>query len=139
MRSERKLMTHRFGIDTSVLVRLATGVPHALFQRSLNKLTALVEKEGAQIVASNHVIGESYIALQHHYGVDKLDARAALAGVLQSGLIEAEGGQSVLDALARSRGCGLMDRLVALSYDGAGMTTLTLDKKMSKLPNARLI
>ena len=132
-------MTQRFGIDTSVLVRLATGVPPLQFQRSVTKLTALVEKEGAQIVASNQVIGESYIALQHHYGVNKLDARAAIAGVLQSGLIEALSGQVALDALATTKGCGLLDRLIALEYNDAGFTTLTLDKKMSKLPNAKLI
>ncbi len=132
-------MTHRYGIDTSVLVRLATGVPPAQFQKSLSKLTALVEKDGAQIVASNQVIGESYIALQHHYGADKLDARLALAGVLQSGLIDAQSGPAVLDALANAKGCGLLDRLIALSYDEAGLATLTLDKKMSKLANAKLI
>ena len=88
-------MTQRYGIDTSVLVRLATGVPPLQFQRSVTQLTALVEKEGAQIVASNQVIGETYIALQHHYGADKLDARAAIAGVLQSGLIEALSGHTV--------------------------------------------
>ena len=132
-------MTQRFGIDTSVLVRLATGVPPLQFQRSVTKLTALVEKEGAQIVASNQVIGECYIALQHHYGVNKLDARAALAGVLQSGLLEALSGQVALDALATTKGCGLLDRLIASEYNDAGFTTLTLDKKMSKLPNAKLI
>ena len=132
-------MTHRYGIDTSVLVRLATGVPLLQFERSVGKLTALVEKEGAQIVASNQVIGESYIALQHHYGVGKLDARAALVGVLQSGLIEALSGQITLDVLATTKGRGLLDRLIASAYDDAGFTTLTLDKKMSKLPNAKLI
>jgi predicted nucleic acid-binding protein len=132
-------MTLRYGIDTSVMVRLATGVPPLQFERSVGKLTALVEKEGAQIVASNQVIGESYIALQHHYGVSKLDARAALTGVLNSGLIEAQSGKIALDALATVKGCGLLDRLMTADYDKAGFTTLTLDKKMSKLPNAKLI
>jgi predicted nucleic acid-binding protein len=113
-------MTQRFGIDTSVLVRLATGVPQIQFQRTVDKLTLLIEKQGAQIVASNQVIGESYIALQHHYGVEKLDARVALAGVLQSGLVEALRGQSTLDALAATKGCGLMDRLIAAAYNEEG-------------------
>ena len=54
-------------------------------------------------------------------------------------MIEAQSGQAALDALANARGCGLLDRLIALSYDDAGLATLTLDKKMSKLPNAKLI
>jgi predicted nucleic acid-binding protein len=132
-------MTQRFGIDTSVLVRLATGVPQIQFQRTVAKLTLLVEKQGAQIVASNQVIGESYIALQHHYGIEKLDARAAMASVLQSGLVEPLGGQSTLDALAATKGCGLMDRLIAAAYNDDGFTTLTLDKKMAKLTNAILV
>jgi predicted nucleic acid-binding protein len=132
-------MPQRYGIDTSVLVRLATGLPQLQFERSVGRLTALVEKEGAQIVASNQVIGESYIALQFHYGVGKRDARAALLGVLQSGLIEALNGQAALDALTAAKGCGLLDRLIASAYDGSGFTTLTLDKRMSKLPNAKLI
>jgi predicted nucleic acid-binding protein len=132
-------MTPRYGIDTSVLVRLATGVPAADFQRTVHNLTALVEKDGAQIVASNQVIGESYIALQHHYGAGKLDARVALAGVLQSGLVEALHGQSTLDALAAIKGCGLMDRLIASEYAMGSCVTLTLDKKMAKLPKAKLV
>ena len=132
-------MTQRFGIDTSVLVRLATGVPQIQFQRTVDKLTVLIEKQGAQIVASNQVIGESYIALQHHYFVAKLDARAALLGVLQSGLVEASRGQSTLDVLTATKGCGLMDRLIAAEYNDEGFTTLTLDKKMAKLKNALLL
>ena len=139
MHSESNHMTQRFGIDTSVLVRLATGVPQIQFQRTVDKLTVLIEKQGAQIVASNQVIGESYIALQHHYGVEKIDARTALAGVLQSGLVEALRGQSTLDALAATKGCGLMDRLIAATYNEEGHTTLTLDKKMAKLKNAILL
>ncbi len=132
-------MTQRFGIDSSVLVRLATGVPQLQFQRTVDKLTVLIERQGAQIVASNQVIGESYIALQHHYVVEKLAARAALAGVLQSGLVEPLLGQSTLDVLAATKGCGLMDRLIAAAYSEEGFTTLTLDKKMAKLKNVILL
>ena len=99
----------------------------------------LIEKQGAQIVASNQVIGESYIALQHHYGVQKLDARAGLLGVLESGLVEALRGQSTLAVLAATKGCGLMDRLIVAAYDDDGFTTLTLDKKMARLKNVILL
>ncbi len=129
-------MTQNFGIDTSVLVRLATGLPAAEFQKTLDRLVPLVEKQGSQIVASNQVIGEAYIALQHHYGVEKLQARAALLDVLRSGLVEPLRGKSALDALSAKTGCGLMDRLIASDYDDLGFATLTLDKKMAKLPNS---
>ena len=99
----------------------------------------LIEQQGAQIVASNQVIGEPYIALQHHYGVEKLDARAALFGVLQIGLVEPLRGQSTLDVLAATKGWGLVNRLIAAAYNDDGFTTLTLDKKMAKLKNAILL
>ena len=79
-------MIARFGIDTSILVRLATGDPEDGFEHCVRKLTALIERDDAEVFASNQVIGEAYVALQHHYGVSKPDARAALASVLKSPL-----------------------------------------------------
>ena len=64
-------MAARFGIDTSILVRLATGDPPDGYARCLRSLRRLAEDDGADVVASNQVIGEAYIALQHHYGVPK--------------------------------------------------------------------
>ena len=130
-------MTARFGIDTSILVRLTTGDPEEGFAECVRKLTALVERDHADIFASNQVIGESYVALQHHYGVAKADARAALASVLGSGLVAPLNGAGVLDALLARGGCGLLDRLIADNYRAAGLGTLTLDRKMAALPQAR--
>ena len=58
-------MSARYGIDTSILVRLVTGLPLAEFEQTLQTLSNMVEKEGAQLHASAMVIGEAYIALQH--------------------------------------------------------------------------
>jgi predicted nucleic acid-binding protein len=132
-------MTPRFGIDTSILVRLACGEPAAEFERAVAKLKELVEKSGTEVVASNQVIGEAYIALQHHYGVEKRDARAALAGVLQSGLVEPLHGQAAIDEVLNIKGSGLMDRMIALDYREAKFVTLTLDRKMANLPDAKLL
>lgn len=130
-------MTARFGIDTSILVRLATGDPEDGFETCVRKLTALVEHDDAEIFASNQVIGEAYLALQHHYGVSKPDARAALASVLRSGLVAPLNGASVFAALEANTGCGLLDRLIADDYRRAELATLTLDRKMAALPQAR--
>lgn len=40
-------MIRRYGIDTSVLVRLLTGVPEADFAKSVQGLSVLVRDEGA--------------------------------------------------------------------------------------------
>lgn len=130
-------MTARFGIDTSILVRLATGDPETGFRQCVRELTALVEGESAEIYASNQVIGEAYIALQHHYGVTKKEARKALISVLQSGLVEPLNGTGVFNALEATAGCSLLDRLIADDYQRADLTTLTLDRMMAALPEAR--
>ena len=130
-------MTARFGIDTSILVRLATGDPEDACERCLAALSLLIERDDAELFASNQVIGEAYVAIQHHYGSSKADARAALAGVLRSGLVRPLNGPSVLAALEATTGCGLLDRLIADDYRRAELTTLTLDRKMAALPKAR--
>jgi predicted nucleic acid-binding protein len=132
-------MPSRFGIDTSILVRLLTGDPPADFERCHRALLALVEADDCEIYASNQVIGEGYIAVQHHYGVSKEDARAGLREVLQSGLIQPLEGPAVLDSLAAGKPPGLLDRLIAGSYASAGLGTLTLDRKMAALQGARLL
>ena len=83
------------------------------------------------------MIGEACIALQHHYGVSKPEARVALASVLKSGLVAPLNGAGVFAALEADTGCGLFDRLIADDYRGAELTTLTLDRKMAALPQAR--
>jgi predicted nucleic acid-binding protein len=129
-------MPARYGIDTSILVRLLTGDPAPAYDACVRKLTALVEGD-AELVASNQVIGEAYIALQHHYGVTKAEARAALLSVLASGLVAAQGGAAVTAALQATTGAGLLDRLIADDYRRAGAVTLTLDRRMAALPDAR--
>lgn len=130
-------MPDRFGIDTSILVRLVTGDPVREFDDCVRKLAALIERDDAEVFASNQVIGETYIALQHHYGVAKQDARAALASVLTSGLVAPLNGARVFAELEAGTGCGLLDRLIADDYRSAGLVTLTLDRKMAALAQTR--
>ena len=127
-------MTPRFGIDPSILVRLLTGEPEDTYAACRNTLQQLIEDRGARIFASNMVIGETYIAVQHHYGVSKEDARDGLLKVLKSGMVSPLHGRSVLAAIASRSGTGLLDRLIADDYRRAELVTLTLDRKMSVLP-----
>lgn len=131
-------MTARYGIDTSILVRLVAGLPEAEFEETLDALSAMVEKQGAQLFASSMVIGEAYIALQHHYGVSKSDARTGLTKALSSGLLKPVHGAATLEVITQaSKGCGLMDRLIAHDYEQAAVGVLTLDKKMARLVGAK--
>ena len=76
-------------------MRLLTGEPEADFARCVPMLSALIEDEGAEILASNQIIGEAYIAVQHHYGVSQADARPGLFDVLRSGLVIPLNGSAV--------------------------------------------
>ena len=130
-------MKKRYGIDTSILVRLMTGDPAKDYARTVKFLESLLEqKPGADIVASNQVIGEAYIAVRHHYGISKADARAALLSVLTSGLTTPQNGAAVLDSIRHTEGCGLLDRLIVDDYSRQGVETLTNDRKMGALPGA---
>ncbi|MCY4530018.1 MAG: hypothetical protein OXD46_13430 [Chloroflexi bacterium] len=130
-------MTPRYGIDTSVLVRLLTGEPPEDFEHCVSRLRGLIENDGAEIFASNQVIGEAYVAVQHHYGVSKTDARAGLTDVLRSGLVSPMNGRVVFEILDAVEGPGLFDRLIADEYSPAGVEVLTLDRKMASLPGVR--
>lgn len=132
-------MIRRYGIDTSVLVRLLTGVPEAEFARSVQGLSVLVRDEGAGVVASNQVIGEAYVAVRHHYGVTRADARTGLLHVLRSGLVSPLNGTSVLDAIESTGGAGLVDRLIADDYTREDLDVITLDKAMASLPRVRIL
>lgn len=131
-------MIRHFGIDTSILVRLLTGHPESDFNYCVSQLRGLL-KQGCEIFASNQVINEAYIAVQHHYGVSKADVRPAMLDVLRSGLVGPANGRSVIAALDASDGPGLFDRLIADDYSRAGLEILTLDRRMAGLDEARLL
>ena len=131
-------MIRRYGIDTSVLVRLVTGTPPDAYSRCVERLHALIGS-GAEIFASNQVIGEAFVAVQHHYGVSAVDARAELSKALRSGLVAPMNGRAVIEALEAAGGPGLFDRLIADDYARADLHVLTLDRKMAGLPDAQLL
>ena len=130
-----------YGIDTSILVRLITCKPESDYQQTLQALEDLMDREPhARLCASNMVIGETYAAVHHHYGVSKADTRTALTEVLQSGLVEPLGGKTILDVIhAAAQGAGLIDHLIVNDYHDDQCVTLTNDKRMAKVDGAQLL
>lgn len=126
------------GIDTSVLVRLVTGLPASAYSDCVERLVSLSGR-GAEIFASSQVIGETYIVLQHHYGATKQHARKEIHNTLTSGLVSPLSGEPVLEALTARSGAGLLDRLITIDYQRAGLELLTLDRRMASLPGAQLL
>ena len=79
------------------------------------------------------------MAIQQHYGVTKVAARATLLDVLESGMVAPLNGESVLELLREPGGPGLFDRLIVDGYSRNDLETLTLDRRMAGLPRSRLL
>mgnify|MGYP001546964343 CR=1 FL=1 len=123
------------GLDTSVVVRLIIGQPADQCAAARRRLElALTAAE--PVIVSDLVIGESYYALQHHYGVPRDEARALLRRFLESGAVtpEPSGIAAVLQWV--ERGAGLLDRLIHLRYHECGAATVTFDVQQSRLRDA---
>jgi predicted nucleic acid-binding protein len=115
-------------------MRLVTGEPLTDFTHCVEQLNALKEA-GLEVLASNQVIGEAYITVQHHYDLTEPEARAALLDVFRRGLVSPLNGPSIVEILQASDSPGLFDRLIADGYSREGLDVLTLDQRMSTLTN----
>ena len=122
------------GLDTSVVVRLLTGVPEAHASAARRRLEAAAEA-GETVLVSDVVIAEAYHALQYHYGVPKTAARSLLRRLVESRAVQLEPPAS-LAALSATRGAGLVDRLIHLRYRSAGAATLTFERRQGRLEGA---
>ena len=132
-------MKNHYGIDTSIFVRLLTGDPERDYLKTVARFEErLTEQPATEFFVSNQVIGEAYIALQHHYQITKRDAKAAILSVLTSGLCTPLNGAPVLTILETNTPCELLDRLITEEYRARNLTTLTKHKKMAKLEGAEI-
>ena len=124
--------TQRYGIDTSVFVRLLTGHPEADFKKTAKALKQLHDDNPAtEVFVSNQVIGEAYITVQHFYGISKPDARKAILHLFDTGIINPLNGPPVVSILQESGGAGLMDRLITQDYHQKDTPVLTNDKRIA--------
>jgi predicted nucleic acid-binding protein len=129
-------MTQAYAIDTSTFVRLLTGHPVETAGPTLDKLRA-IHAMGHDLYVSTIVIGEAYIAIQHHYGLQKREVREAMIDVLTSGLLNPIDGHLILKTLSATSAPGLIDRLIEIQGMNEELITLTLDRKMATLPHCR--
>jgi predicted nucleic-acid-binding protein len=129
--------TQIYGIDTSVLLRLLTGHPEEDFAPTVAALQALFEGQpSVELLVSNQVIGEAYVALQHHYKLSKAEARSGIFKLLSGGMLAPLNGSAILGMLQEEGGAGLMDRLIVQDYQAREIPVLTDDRRMSKLTGA---
>ena len=130
----------RYALDTSVLVRILTGLPQPL---AANVAMALEKKlrAGDSFVVSNLVLSEAYYAVQHHYGVDKAAALVALRELsLQRGFEfsdEAKGALALPNIAKASP--GFVDRLIHGEQVAHGVKVISCEKDFRKLPDTELL
>ncbi|MBA4159491.1 MAG: PIN domain-containing protein [Gemmatimonadetes bacterium] len=125
------------GLDTSIVLRLLTGEPEALARAATRRLEQAVADQETVIV-TDLVAAEVYHALQHHYRMPEVEARALLRRLLASGVVHLDP-SGALAAFEPAGGAGLLDRLIHARHQEAGAATLTFDKRQARLPGALLL
>lgn len=131
----------KFGLDTSVVLRLLIGEPRRQAERAWR---ALVEARSAgnKLVVSDLVVSEVYFALQHHYRVPKAEALEQLHVLFESGDVSAVGCASeVLETprLANAKP-GFVDRLIHGGYVAASISrVLTFERAAGKLAHTDVL
>jgi predicted nucleic acid-binding protein len=131
----------RFGLDTSVVLRLLTGEPTEQAHAAIRWLRE-AKAAGAAAVVSDLVASEVYFALQHHYGVPKAEALQQMALFLASGDVQADGEAAAVLATPRlaSAKPGFVDRLIHQQYQRAKVTAMvTFETAARNLPHVRLL
>ncbi len=124
------------GLDTSVVLRLLTGVPIAEAQLA----QSFVESASSPVVVSDLVVSEAYFALRHHYAVPHAKASGALLALLNDSRTHASGtARRVLADMKSAARPGLVDRLICADYARDELETLTLDRDFASLATARLL
>jgi predicted nucleic acid-binding protein len=122
------------GLDTSVVVRLLSGLPERQASTARARLEQSLD-QGETVLVTDLAVAEAYHALHHHYGVPKAEARELLRRFLSSGVVRLEP-ETSLAALEPSSGAGLVDRLIHSRHRAQGAVTLTFEQRQSRLEGA---
>lgn len=128
------------GLDTSVVVRLLIGEPAPLAGRVLAAIEAALA-EGAQLFVSDLVVAECCFALQHHYGLNKAQALAALHELFRTSPLHASGAAARVLATPglTTANPGFVDRLIHSSYAADIDELWTLDRATAMLSGVRVL
>jgi predicted nucleic-acid-binding protein len=134
--------SERFGLDTSVVLRLIVGEPESLALRAAQFVDEAA-RTGAHLVASNLVVCETYFALHAHYGVPKRKALAVLVQMLTDGPVRAEAGSPIVEVLQAALGGvqkpGFVDRLIHAEYLAGDAGMVSFEQAARRLPRTRIL
>ena len=130
----------KFGLDTSVVVRLISGLPENDAQLVAKRIATDI-LGGIVFTVSPLVLSEAYYALQHHYGFAKTEAISTLHSLIPTKGIEASCWLEEIfgiDNLASAKP-GFVDRMIVGEYAEDGLATYSCEKAFARLPNAVVV
>ena len=131
-------MTH--GLDTSVVVRIISGLPEGAAEKVGERIAAEIAG-GDDFAVSALVLSETYFALQHHYAFTKEEAlQSLLAFSCTEGIRVAESIRAILESpnLAKAKP-GFVDRMIVGEYTTVGSDTYSCEKSFRRLDGAVVI
>lgn len=131
-------MTH--GLDTSVVVRIISGLPEGAAEKVGERIAADIAG-GHIFTVSALVLSEAYFALQHHYAFTKEEAlQSLLAFSRTDGIQMPESIKAILGSanLARANP-GFVDRMIVSEYATTGNDTYSCEKSFRRLDGAVVI
>ena len=130
----------KFGLDTSVVLRLITGEPKPLALAALREVRQRLARQDVLMI-SDLVISETYFALQHHYRMKKAAALHVIGNFLRLSGIKSSGSATEvlkLTSLATAEP-GFVDRLIHAEYLMLDAGMLTFEKLAASLSRVRVL
>ena len=130
----------KYGLDTSVIMRIITGQPKDLADNVSAHVAGIISV-GGTIEISELPVSEAYYSLQHFYGLTKENAIKSIRGLMDEPGIsftpEAKAALETPDAWRASP--GFVDRMIANGYASRGCVTLSCEKDFRKLDFTEII
>ena len=130
----------KWGLDTTVIVRLLSGDPPDLAEIARNAMARL-KAAGEIPIVDDLAITEAYFALWYHYGIPKEDVLEGLRRFLASGDVIPTGSAAEIlkiENLAVAKP-GFLDRVIHAGYHQRNTTLITFEKASAKLPGVRVL
>ena len=128
------------GLDTSVLVRIVSGLPGEQAEAVALRIGQIID-DGGVCEISDIAVVEAYYALQQFYGMTKKQVLGHFRTLsLTPGFRFSPEVSAVLETPNLERANpGFIDRVIAAGYRAKGATTLSCEKSFRKLPLAEVV
>ena len=128
------------GLDTTVLVRIISGLPSDQAAAVAMRLSGILD-DGGHCEVSDIAVVEAYYALQQFYGMTKREVIGHLRTLsLTPGFVFSPEVSSVLETPNLDHANpGFIDRVLVAEYRNRQLTTLSCEKTFRKLPLTEVV